>query len=826
MRTGSEPLRVLLVGAGVANGRRRPWAHLTRSLPDGCVAFLADSSAVRGPDEALTALRWQLRVNAPHLVVRILDDHSHPNEGAGIDDELSSLGESGRCPTVAVSQPWSADPSPVFYDLGITVGSGAPSPKAELSLHLPLAINAELLRSGLSHPAGRPSDVVLYGPATSAGSTVAIQLLERGYRVRLLHPSWEDDPRFRGLAHGRWPMAYRAALLGRAGLVIATGADGATDEHAKRDQRALEALAVGATVAAFGPVRDAAGQSVITLEEDDKGAWSQEIVDLLGRAAPPLVAGDTSLPRWQQHWHDVLEALQERLEGCTPVARDWERAPAHTRLARHRSRVAFLMPVYNGAGYLRQAAGSVLEQSDPDLELIIVDDGSTDDTWQVACALADEDHRVKAFRQPNIGQLGRFDLLHQQAITETDADLLAFLGADDIAAPRRLEQQRQMFDDEPELDVAFSEGLTIDGDGRPLGRVWHDTAGFDRWSMARTLLTHVPIGHPTVTQRRRTVDLVGPYNRAFACDYDFWLKAAGFCRFAKSRERLVAYRLHGNSSSTGPGAARGRMEGAWTRAQNRSDVTIADLYPELTQLGPEPPTVSKAFTHLALSLLEFDPRGAADAILAESDRAEQHLPSVLGRYSRAIALAAKGDLDQANATLAQLASLGFEPARLAQNAIAELRAGRGGSIPSVRPELACPELADVRPATSDRVWRLDGSLRAAHVVQCGLDWSRPEVAVPLVEQFCRRFRRDQDIQLCFVGERHEHEAAGQIIAALTTHLGATMDQAADLILLAPDELPADRTILPASTPLEVRASCTRLDALHRRWLFEPSLRLS
>lgn len=810
-----EALRVLLVGAGVANGRRRPWAQLTSSAARGTKVFLADSAAVRDDTEALVALRWQLRVNAPHVVVRVIDERPHPCEGEACDELFDELSSARRAVTVAVVHPWSAEPAPVRYDLAVAVGTTPPPVKATKTLAVPLAVNGALLGRPQRPLGGAPADVVLYGPASSHAAELGDALLAEGLDVRFLHPSWDLLSRFQGRAYGRWPFGYRGALLAPARLVLAVDADPdaeAGDAPAKRDQRAIEALAAGAVTRCFGP-----GESSVSAV----AACSEDVLAALHHPAGDAT-GEHQLPQWQDHWRAVLDAVGDEVRDVAPPARAWQVAPSHAVTPRRAGRSAFFVPVYNGADYLAAATRSALAQTTADVEVVIVDDGSTDATWSLACELAAEDDRVKAFRQPNIGQHGRFDLLHQQILTETDAELLAFLGADDLAAPSRLARQQRVLDEDDDIDIVFSAGVTIDADGRVLGPVWHDSATFDRWSMPRVLLTHDPIGHPTVLQRRRTIELLGPYHRAFACDYDYWLKAAGFARFTGLADRLVAYRLHGGSASTGAGAERGRRELAWTRAQHRGDLTIADLYPELRHLGTDPATMAGACTHLAMSLLEFDPQGAAELILAECDRAEGHQPSALARYGRGLALAFSGRIDEAERTLRPLAALGFDAARDACDAIVALRQGRPAGLNPLSARLALPTLDDVRAEPDDGVWRSDGSRRRTQVLWCRLDWQRVQLAAPLVQAFCRRFARHQDVQLAFeLGPLDEDEAARRL-GAITQPLGELVDTAADLTVLVGDDRPRHAIELPASTAAEVAASCRHLDALHTAWIFDPT----
>lgn len=803
--------RVLVVGRGVADGRRRPFAHIVRSLPRHAQVYLADAAAVRRDEDALAAFDWHLRVNAPHLVVHVVDTDARVS--TALDERLAALTDSEAAVTLAVTQPWSGDHT-VPYDHGLAVGTGAPAPTAAALRRVPLAVNAAQLRLGGPHPAPA-CDVLLYGPPTPEALALADAVRSQGRTFRLLHPAWDELPDWRGAAFGRWPFAYRAALLGRAGLVVALPdpepVEGSAERHAdRRDQRVLEALACGAPTVALGP-------------RQDTEAIGVEIIGCDSELSPWLADGRPALDTerlWPEVWSTVWPDLADALARVRPPARRWQVAPAHTEQPRRDGRVAFFLPAYNAEAYLETATRSALEQTDGDIEVVIVDDGSTDQTWTIACELAAADARVRAFRQENVGQIGRFDLLHQQIATTTDAPLLAFLGGDDVAAAQRVERQRHVLDDEADIDVCYSPGLTIDSDGRVTGAVWEEQSPLDRWSMRRVLFTHDPIGHPAVLQRRSTFDRFGPYNRGFAADYDYWFKTAGFARYRRLAEPLVAYRLHQQSASTGPGAERGRNELHWVRTENRADLTIADLYPELEQLGCAPPTLAHAHTHLALSLLAVDPKLGASLILGECERAEAHEPSVLARHGRALALAFSGRVDDAEAVLRPLAALGFEPAQQTLERLAVLRQGRPTSLEALAATLAFPEIADARPGAGAGVWRTDGTWRRAQCLWCRIDWQRPDLARPVIERFCRRFSRSQDVQLAFVvSHAAEVTAASATVIELTASLGALVDDAADLTVMTASERPDDAIDLPARTAHEAALACAHLERLHRRWVF-------
>ena len=112
------------------------------------------------------------------------------------------------------------------------------------------------------------------------------------------------------------------------------------------------------------------------------------------------------------------------------------------------TRVTVMIGVYNGAPYLAQAIDSVLAQTQPPLELIVVDDGSTDESGAIAAGYGPP---VRCIRQERGGMAAS----RNRAIREAAGDFFAFLDADDRFPPDKLERQLAVFETDRELDVVY-----------------------------------------------------------------------------------------------------------------------------------------------------------------------------------------------------------------------------------------------------------------------------------------------------------------------------------------------------------------------------------
>lgn len=205
-------------------------------------------------------------------------------------------------------------------------------------------------------------------------------------------------------------------------------------------------------------------------------------------------------------------------------------------------RVSVLMPVRNGAQWLPAAIDSVLAQTMPEFELLVIDDGSTDRTPEIIADYATRDARLRPIRQ---GALGLVAALNR-GLTEARADLIARLDADDLALPKRLAQQATAMDANPRLNLLGSWAETIDGEGRVIGRL---APPQEPEQLRDTLARTNPFIHSSVMLRAEAVRNLGGYRAAFeaAEDYDLWLRLSEHGDIAIAPEILVSYREHGGN---------------------------------------------------------------------------------------------------------------------------------------------------------------------------------------------------------------------------------------------------------------------------------------
>ena len=209
--------------------------------------------------------------------------------------------------------------------------------------------------------------------------------------------------------------------------------------------------------------------------------------------------------------------------------------------------VSVLMPVYNGARYLRASIESVLGQTFTDFEFLIVDDGSTDRTQDIIRGY--EDPRIRLVN--NDQNTGLAKSLNR-GLRLARGGLIARHDADDVSMPFRLETQHRFLVAHPEIALLGAQASLIDQNGHTIFD--HTSMPLDSLSIRWQLMFGNPILHPSVMFRRSVVlqDL-GGYDEQYQLseDYDLWSRLAQQYEVANLPDVLIAYRRHVDSTSAG-----------------------------------------------------------------------------------------------------------------------------------------------------------------------------------------------------------------------------------------------------------------------------------
>ena len=203
--------------------------------------------------------------------------------------------------------------------------------------------------------------------------------------------------------------------------------------------------------------------------------------------------------------------------------------------------VTVLVTVYNGSRYVAESVGSVLAQTMPNFELLIIDDASTDHSLKI----------VREFEDPRIRLLvheknrGIHDTLNH-GMAEAKAPLMAIMDQDDIAQPTRLERQLEHFSNNPNMLVC---GTAIETFGDNPGPSW--VRFHDPENVKIALLFENPLCHPSVMMNREALLKLGlSYPPVpLAEEYALWVRASREGMVANLDQPLLRYRAHAQQVS-------------------------------------------------------------------------------------------------------------------------------------------------------------------------------------------------------------------------------------------------------------------------------------
>lgn len=248
-------------------------------------------------------------------------------------------------------------------------------------------------------------------------------------------------------------------------------------------------------------------------------------------------------------------------------------------------RLAVLLPAYNAEATLRTALESTLRALPRDAGIMVLDDGSSDGTAQLASSF--EDPRIRVHTRPNGGVASALNEMLQL----TDSEFVARMDADDVVLPGRFRHQLRALvgDADAVFTTVVQWGLGVSGIPRPAGIAAED---FEY----HLLLTN-PVAHSTLLARREAIERVGGYRELPTEDYDLWLRmAVDGARLRRLAVPGLAYRVH-------PGQITASAQ--WRRS-SWQDPRIAEAYTALSRrlLGVDAQRITSLSVDEGLSLEE------------------------------------------------------------------------------------------------------------------------------------------------------------------------------------------------------------------------------
>ncbi len=215
------------------------------------------------------------------------------------------------------------------------------------------------------------------------------------------------------------------------------------------------------------------------------------------------------------------------------------------------ARVDVIIPAFNAAHFLPGAIRSVIAQTEQDWRILLVDDGSTDNTRTVLAPFEQElGDRFTYIYQANAG----LPAARNTAIRHSSSPLLALLDADDLWLPRRLEASLASFAGRPEIGLSYGLISRIDAAGEWIDTFAGNGAHSEGWIAPYIYMRKIELPCPSLTFRRDSLDVVGLFDETMRAteDRDLWLRIALRFQVAFVPEVIALYRSSPSSMSGDP----------------------------------------------------------------------------------------------------------------------------------------------------------------------------------------------------------------------------------------------------------------------------------
>ena len=229
------------------------------------------------------------------------------------------------------------------------------------------------------------------------------------------------------------------------------------------------------------------------------------------------------------------------------------------------STVSVIIPAYNQGHYLGEAIQSVLDQTYPDFEIVVIDDESTDNSREVVQGFSDP--RVHYIFQENRG----LSAARNTGILSATGSLVTFLDSDDRFLPNKLELLGKLLAERPEVGMVAGQAILIDQHGRTLERKTHARLSSD----LSMLLLGNPLHVGSILLRRTWLDKVGFFDESLrACeDWDLWLRLAlAGCQMVSIDQPVSFYRVHVGQMTREPDRMRNAARAVLDKIYCRPDL--------------------------------------------------------------------------------------------------------------------------------------------------------------------------------------------------------------------------------------------------------------
>lgn len=208
-------------------------------------------------------------------------------------------------------------------------------------------------------------------------------------------------------------------------------------------------------------------------------------------------------------------------------------------------RVSIVIPTYNRADYIVEAIESALGQTVPALEIVVVDDGSTDNTAEIVASFNSD--KIRYIKKEHTCAPDT----RNRGIDEAKGEFILWLDSDDVLMPHTHEAYQYLLSAYPDVDVAYGNLVEIDSDGNETFSYTYPDYYENNQRLMERLLAKSRLPNPATMVKKTLYDKHGGYNVDFkrAHDYEFWSRVAPYVTAKHSGVVTCRYRIHGGNMS-------------------------------------------------------------------------------------------------------------------------------------------------------------------------------------------------------------------------------------------------------------------------------------
>ncbi|WDF47306.1 glycosyltransferase [Chryseobacterium sp. KACC 21268] len=210
-------------------------------------------------------------------------------------------------------------------------------------------------------------------------------------------------------------------------------------------------------------------------------------------------------------------------------------------------KISVVMSVYNGDNFVAQSVQAILDQTFQDFEFIIIDDASTDKTWEILNQFSEKDARLRLFRnEQNIGPAGFIRNLNF-GCKQAKGKYIARIDHDDISRKDRFQLQYDFLEDNPDIFIVGAGLKKVDETGNDLGEM---RAPLNDAEIRKVMPKKISLYHPVIMFRKEFYEDFYREKMRYCEDYDFYFRVmTDHLKMANLDESLLEYRILQNSLS-------------------------------------------------------------------------------------------------------------------------------------------------------------------------------------------------------------------------------------------------------------------------------------